>query len=86
MKNNSAYSSMLNKYVPKGNFNLYLGTNDKNIPRGAGGYTSYNYTYSKDRQGNEKSTSAETKEDFVSKNSSGKLTAWHLYIVVHEGT
>lgn len=86
MKNNAAYSSMLSKYVPKGNFNLYLGTNDKNILPGKGGRTSYTYTYSTDRQGNEKTTSAETKEDFKSSNSGGKLTAFHLYIVVHEGT
>jgi hypothetical protein len=86
MKNNSAYSSMLSKYVPKGNFNLHLGTNDKNIPAGAGGYTSYTYKSAKDGQGNERSTSAETKEDFRSSNSGGKLMAFHFYIVVHEGT
>lgn len=85
--NNTTYSNMLSKFTSKtGKFNLTLDTNNKNIPRGAGGYTKYTYKPGTDKNGKKYSKSAESREDFDSNKSTGKLTAWHLYIVVHEGT
>ncbi len=85
MDNNSVYKELLSKYENSPSFNLYLGTNDKNIPAGRGGYTIYTYK-SKLFNGKETSTSAETKEDFASSQSSGDITLWTFYIEIHEAT
>jgi RHS repeat-associated protein len=86
MNNNGAYSNMLKPYHdPKTSaaYNLTMGTDDTRIPKGAGGYTKFEWI-NRDSKG--KIIGSRTRMDLTSERSSGPIIMFHFYITIHEGT